>query len=68
MSYTYIKLKGGKEGKVWQTKNHSSYSSENCKWCGKDIKPGKAIFEADGHTWEKCCSMAHAKAYLNAKV
>jgi len=65
MSFTYIKLKGGKVGSVYQG---TSYSTESCKWCGKNIKPGKPIFEADGFSSQRCCSMAHARAYMNAKV
>ncbi len=67
MSFTNIKLKGGKVGQVYQTINYFS-ESKNCKWCGKEIKQHKAVFEADGDGSKPCCGMAHAKAYMNAKI
>lgn len=68
MTYIYIKLKNGKEGKIWQQELFLFESSKNCSWCGKTIKPGRMHFQADGNTSWPCCSMAHAKALLNAKI
>lgn len=60
----YIKLKNGKEGHV---SSLTAYYERQCDWCSKTIKKDKQYFAQDG--WRNgTCSMAHAKAFMNAKV
>lgn len=66
MSYLSIKLNSGKERQVEMVVNHYS-TSETCRWCGKEIKQNKIVFKANKVWSESCCSMPHAKAFLNAK-
>jgi hypothetical protein len=65
MSYITIKLKGGKTGIVYL---QQMWCSINCIWCGKEIKANKVAFEAEGSNQLRCCSMVHAKAYMNSKI
>lgn len=60
----YIKLKNGKQGHVSE---HSSSYEKQCDWCSKTIKPGKKRFLQDGFR-DGTCSLAHAKAYMNARA
>ena len=65
MSYITVKLKGGKTGSVYL---QPLWAEENCKWCNKVIKPNKMAFEAEASNTLRCCSLAHAKEYMNAKL
>lgn len=59
----YIKLKNGNNGYVGTT---ICTSETQCDWCGKTIKKEKQRFLQDG--WRNgTCSMAHAKAFMNAR-
>lgn len=59
----YIKLKNGKNGHVM---NITCFQETQCDWCSKTIKNGKQRFIQDG--WRNgTCSMAHSKAYMNAR-
>ena len=61
----YIKLKNGKEVYISPTTNY--FIEKQCDWCSKTIKKDKQIIYQDGYR-NGTCSMAHAKAFLNAKV
>lgn len=59
-----IKLKNGKQGHV--SEGSSSYERQ-CDWCSKTIKKDKKRFLQDGFK-DGTCSLAHAKAYMNARA
>ena len=61
----YIKLKNGKQGYVTEYKSYLHDSQ--CDWCGKTIKKDKKKFLQEGCS-DGTCSLAHAKAYMNARA
>ena len=64
MSLFRIKLKNGKV--VYVGESSSSYEVQ-CDWCSKTIKKDKKRFLQDGNR-DGTCSLAHAKAYMNARA
>lgn len=63
MSFTYFKLKNGKEGSIWVDK---AIVDTRCVYCNKEIKERQTVFEADG--LYDCCTIEHAKSYLNDHI
>ena len=47
--------------------NNGAYSTQ-CKWCGKEIKSGKAKFYLTLRDEDVSCSMSHAKQMAKNKL
>lgn len=60
-----IKLKNGKEETIWEGTDDRD---RTCKWCSKEIAKGKTTYQPDFKAYYSCCSLAHAKAFLNSQV
>lgn len=60
-----LKLKNGQEERVWEV---TSDRDRTCKWCSKAIAKGKTIYQPKLRYQDSCCSLAHAKAFLNSQV
>ena len=58
---------------VYITQSTNSYSTQQCQWCGKDIKPGKALFHSSLSGYPSIggsatCSLSHVKQMFKNKL